>query len=93
MLFIKTFESYYKDKDRHFTISRKICINSIQDDILNLGSPSYPRGSKGICLTRFPGYGQAKVSDRLQLDTNKLIRAGFKPTPIAENSVLVYLIE
>ena len=84
MLFIKTFESYLQGQRAplyHFTNN---LYKLIQDDILNLGQPTYPKNIKAICLTRFPGYGEAKGSDRLQLDTNKLIKAGFKPKPIAE---------
>ena len=89
MLFIKTFESYLQGQRAplyHFTEN---LYKLIKDDILNLGQPSYPKNIKAICLTRFPGYGEAKGSNRLQLDTNKLIRAGFKPTTIAEIGSMV----
>ena len=89
MLFIKTFESYLQGQRAplyHFTNN---LYKLMQDDILNLGQPSYPKNIKAICLTRFPCYVEAKGSDRLQLDTNKLIKAGFKPTPIAEIGSMV----
>lgn len=84
MLYLKTFESYLKGHRAplyHFTDN---LLKLIKDDILNLGNPTYPKNIKTICLTRFPGYTEAKGSNRLQLDTDKLIKAGFKPYPVDE---------
>jgi hypothetical protein len=83
MLYLKTFESYLKGHRSplyHFT---KNLFKLIEDDILNPGQPTFPKNIKAICLTRFPGYTEAG-SNRLQLDTDKLIKAGFKPYPVDE---------
>lgn len=84
MLYLQTFESYLEGARAPLYHFANDLYNLIQDDVLNLGQPSYPKNSKAICLTRFPGYTEAKGWNRLQLDVNKLIKGGFKPVPFAE---------
>lgn len=89
MLYLQTFESYLEGARAPLYHFAKDLYNLLKDDILNLGQPSYPKNRKAICLTRYKGYTEAFGADRLQLDTNKLIKAGFRPIPIAETGTAI----
>ena len=90
MNYIKTFESYLgggRSPIYHFTNRIKAIITS---DILKTSYPSADKFGninekiKSISLTRFPNLASINVDARIELDTNKLTKNGYKPYPIDE---------
>lgn len=94
MYYIKSFseitESYLRGSRAplyHFTHSIE---NIIKSDKLLAKPPAYDRHGKRnekdkcVCVTRFPGYTGASNNARITLNTDLLIRDGYKPIPIDE---------
>lgn len=86
MKYIKTFESYLKsgryllyhtiDLERHAKMV-------MDDDEFKIGNVS--RGPKGICMSRSINWtNQLSNKFRFVLDTDLLIRGGYKPYPLQE---------
>ena len=85
MKFLHTFESYLVGARQplyHFTFNLK---SILKTNTIIAQKGFYPdRTKKAICLTRFKGYSGASGNERICLDTNLLIKHGYKPYPIDE---------
>lgn len=89
MKYLKKFESYL-NSGRHLlyhTLRRTEYINSIMDnDEIKIGNVT--RGPSGICLSRSINWtNQLDNNVRCVLDSDLLVRSGYKPIPLQE---LVY---
>lgn len=91
MNYLKYFESFLFESNRaplyHFTHSNKF-FKIIDEDILKTNKPYLTHTDlpqQSISVTRNKLFSEKKFYKyRLELDTNKLLAAGFKPIPINE---------
>lgn len=92
MFHIKTFESFIIESYNryplyHFTYSGKI-FDIMKEDLLRVSKPYLPHPNmpqESISLTRNKLFSEKRhYKIRLELDSAKLLAAGFKPVPISE---------
>lgn len=90
---VKTFQEFvneaYLEGSRqplyHYTFLSRLS-SIIESNILKMGTPARPRGSKAICLTRNPYFSHDGVGleCRISLDYDKLKNDGYRSHPFDE---------
>lgn len=88
MKYVKSYsnfnESYLEGSRQPIYHHTKSLVDIINDDVLKMSTPAYPSNRKSISLTRYNDYGDGSYSYTIELDSDLLLRDGYRSYPVDE---------